>query len=48
MDAEKTISGWWEDALSLRVEWKYAEMAPGEQSVMTIGIQMMLLLCVGS
>ena len=34
---------WWEDPISMRVEWKCASMTSGEQCVMTVGIALMLL-----
>ena len=39
---------WWEDPISMRVEWKCASMTNGGQCVMTAGAVLMLQLSVSS
>ena len=34
---------WWEDPISMRVEWRYVSTTSGEQYVMTVGAALMLL-----
>lgn len=41
-------SGLLEDQLSMRDEWRFAKMNNGEQSVTTLGMTMMQLLCADS